>query len=348
MPETKNETKDKRFYTTLINTAVSTILLVLIVLFYIINADEKWAMRSPGEITMTTYKRNPKAGIFTPNKDVYPARQTKQVGTQTVVDTQKMAKEWAEEIQCYQYNEDNEMFDSGPRCQCLVQKFVTFYASASLTVGSQKASWERFLKEIPSCKYRSTSWELEVHNQKNKTWMGVVAWWTFSIVIMSIHVLFDWDWTDWLKVVGFVIFFLLVPLGVGCFVIYLQEGLSIWIFMIAVQVVIFFVLYIVVDRALTYRVNVHDGHVSEYKRKLMMSALIMFAFIANTIITQQFSGRNEITERNAGIGLSICIGLVSIAMRLINEALEENDRLMVKDKSPTAELYRKSILFCGQ
>lgn len=340
---------------TLCNSMTSLVIfLILFVMYISVSSDEDWQQNAPYQVHAFAVRRNENSGIFERDKAT-PIPATLVMDT---IDTSRIDHAGTKAAALTGMNCATE---SGSRCSCYARIVSAVLAEqrAALDAGdiTWPKTWEKILTESEACTLMSASWEIRVWDYTSKVLLGTLIWWAFSTSIVAFHLFLDWEVDDWFYKGLVLVLGILLPAGLGGYLVFSEEGLlSPWFILFVTMIVLHIVLKFFIHFALGARNDDEESKVSaaaEFDKKNVMASLTAFAVVAAARLSQLFSGSNDTDDANHIMITAFGIGLLSIGLRLLCGALEvfeidfKNDGRQGPVQKKALD-HRKAIIFSGQ
>lgn len=340
----------KRFFVTFANSVLSLVIFcVLSIIYSTSSADKDWKLNSPYQMHSFALRRDKTSGIFErdPAKPLI-AGPVKSGATSLPFNTTEallIAMNCTEIV--------------GSRCLCYLDATQGMMTTHLPKVDSAQTTWgklwEALLVETEPCYEMSAAWQVRVWDSESKVLLGTLAWWAFSTAIVSVHIFIDWEITDWLYKGLVLVCCVLVPAGVGGYIIFKEEGaMSLWFMTFCAFLVQHLFYRIFIHLGLSGRNNSYSEKqkmVQDFDKRCVMASLTAFAVLAAARLSQIFSGTNDTDETGHIAGVAIAIGVLGIGLRLICGALESFDDehgSNGKGQQADANEHRKGLVFAAQ
>lgn len=346
---------DKRFMITLCNSITSLVIfLILFVMYISVSGDEDWQKNAPYEVRGYAVRRNADAGVFERDaKKPVPGTMVMDTIDTARIDHAKTKEAVLAGMGCAS--------ETGSRCSCYTGVVDATLASKRTALDDGSTTWAKTWKAIiadsETCAQMSASWELHVWESSAKVLLGTLVWWSFSTAIVAFHLFLDWEVDDWFYKGLVLLFGILLPAGLGGFIVYSEEGLtSTWFLLFVTFIAQHVFLKIFIHFSLGARNDDQPNKntaAAEFDKKNVMASLTAFAVVAAARLSQLFSGANDTDEAKNITTTAIAIGLLSISLRLLCGSLEVFEADFKKDGPDTrakraAFDHRKAIVFSGQ
>lgn len=332
---------DNMIYTKINLFASLVLVTALSVTYYSVSSDSEWQNNSPYEIQSFEIHRSENTGVF--QRDSPPSISNNEV------------KSKAKELFLHQMNCHQETCS---RCDCYT-KVVSDEIDSKTTSEQYSAVWDRVIENSKSCEQLSSAWQIKVPDHTSKVLLGTLAWLIFSTAIITMHLLVEYSHDsldaagkpkhpDW-RYFSFVSLLLIFIIGLGCILIYNEEGMNSYWFVLFVGLLSLHVLmrlFIRISIMYFRQETTADKKMmlAEFAKKQVMGSMTTFAIVAAARLTQLFSGSNNAEYAMNIVAVSLFVGGCSVTLRLICASISMIDTA----KSESKKADRPALVFAGQ